>query len=136
MSYRSYLCSRGFIRKNTGAEVCLINRSIYQSLKKKSWTLSLMSLNEKSLTGIDGPKTSSLGYVILQLSFNIKVVRQSVPFVVVDDTDMPCCAVLGANFLYTNRIVVDFQNLEMRMNIESGNASGCIPLKGIVPKPG
>ena len=90
---------------DTGAEVSILSKSAFETCKEFNCDLELLNCTSK-LCGLRKEKTSALGYVNLNLNMlfdNDKVL----PFAVVEDSSIPCCLILGANFLLHSNTNLD-----------------------------
>ena len=106
---------------DTGAQVSLIGDDTLRLLKQRNPNLKIMNFSGKLLAGVSGVTTEILGYVNLRLTICNLVFPCGVPFAVVKSSDIPFCAVVGANFLIANNIVIDFQTFQMHVE----NPAGC-----------
>jgi transposase InsO family protein len=93
---------------DTGAQVSLISDRICRLLREEDSSLVVHDIVDRSVSGINNSKTSVLGILNLKPRMLEFEVREIIPFAVVNEADMPCCCILGANFLARNEIVVDF----------------------------
>ena len=59
------------------------------------------------LTGIGDIQTGVLGYVVIKLKL-FGHIMEDVPLAVVHGLSLPCCFLLGENFLTINKLEVDF----------------------------
>lgn len=114
---------------DTGAQVSLLNRSISEIIISRCPALTILEVSNNVVTGIDGSKTMALGYLVLQLSLEDKMLECPMPLLIVNDSDIPCCAILGANFLRMNRIIVNFRDFLLHIGCESGYVVN-VPLAG------
>jgi hypothetical protein len=94
---------------DTGAQVSLLTDEAYNLLLQKSACIDFRPLTDQAVNGIEGTATELLGYVNLQLSWCGSQCRETLPFAVVKASDLPCCMILGANFIVRNKLVLDFQ---------------------------
>jgi hypothetical protein len=92
---------------DTGAQVSLVSEDTFKLLKRKDKSLILHEAGEV-LTGIDRAETPILGIIEMRLALLGTPVKSTIPFAVVRTRDMPCCCILGANFLSLNEFTVDF----------------------------
>ena len=60
-----------------------------------------------------------MGYVNLKLNISEFQLSYPIPFVV-DENKIPCCSILGANFLSHNNVVLDFASGSLGVNNDSG----------------
>jgi len=90
---------------DTGAQVSLVGRTVYESLLN---TLASIEISECSyeLIGIGQGNSSVLGTVML--SVQIDCITKEFCFGVVEDSCIPCCFVLGANFIVDGKLELDF----------------------------
>ena len=110
---------------DTGAEVSVLSQSICEKLREQDESLRLEASDCEHVNGINGEETGIFG--ILKFKFCIlDVEMRGLPFAVVSDVAMPCCAILGANFLSQNGVVVDCHRGEMLVKDEGGEL--CYPL--------
>lgn len=115
---------------DTGAQVSLLREGVFEQLKQQCGGLNRSDLSGKFIAGIDGSKTEALGYVILSINFDENTSRCPMPFVIVADNVMPCCAILGANFLIANQITLNFKEFSMSMPSPSGETDVFVNLQG------
>ena len=95
------------VMMDTGAEVSVLSESIYKKLREQDENLQLEESDCQHVNGINGEETGILG--ILKLRFGILAVEMGVlPFAVLTNVVMPCCAISGANFLSQNEVIIDF----------------------------
>ena len=99
---------------DTGSQICLITDKVYRLLNDNDSTLTLRSAYHETVAGINNTETRILGVVDLKPSLFDIPVQHSIPFAVVRHADMPCCCILGANFLSVSQITVDFHKSILR----------------------
>jgi hypothetical protein len=95
---------------DTGAQVSLIGEDTVKLLIQNEPNLKIHDLDANLSPGISGGKTKVLGYVELKLQISYCIFDIPVPFAIVKTCEVPCCAILGANYLIANRISVEFGN--------------------------
>ena len=91
---------------DTGAQVSLMGLQVYEDLKEAG-VISEKKDCGSILNGIDKSKTKVLCYAEVNLEINGCSTRRQ-PFAVIDDDSIPCCFLLGANFLVINNLEIDF----------------------------
>ena len=92
---------------DTGAEVSLINYHTYSHLVQIDNAKFTMKSTTSKLIGMNNEKENILGYVEL----NINIFNETcdkLPFAIVKDGSIPCCILLGANFIRNNNLELDF----------------------------
>ena len=96
---------------DTGAEVSVLSESVWKSGLERDPELMLQECQNK-LSGFRKQKTNILGFVNLKLKlFSIQTDKdEALPFAVVKDKAIPCCLILGENFLSIKNIVLDCGN--------------------------
>ena len=96
---------------DTGAQICLLSEKVWNILKLKNPCLNLLDGTGNILNGIDKSQSTVLGIVELQLSILDFLPKSSLPFAVIKEADIPCCCVIGANFLSKNELIIDYNDL-------------------------
>ena len=91
---------------DTGAQVSLMSMNVYERLIKVEPGLELKSC-DSMLIGVGSSREKPLGYVEVCLFMN-GTMTECMPFAVVKTESIPCCFLLGANFLAKNRLEIDF----------------------------
>lgn len=95
---------------DTGAQVSLIGEDTVKLLVQREPHLQVRDFSGNLLSGISGGKSEVVGYVELKLSIAEQDFDIPVPFAIVKTCELPCCAILGANYLIANEISVEFWN--------------------------
>ena len=105
---------------DTGSQISAISESTWNAIKENS--NAIMETDDiEYLEGIGKSRTEVLGVVHLNLqTMGIKFDKE-IPLAVVKDENIPVCAILGANFLKLNRIVLNFDENEMFVPSIEGN---------------
>jgi len=111
---------------DTGAQISLLSMSALKLLSSKNVHLNFRALDGKAVNGISGTETKLLGVVDLQPSLLGCPIDEPLPFAVISADDMPCCAILGANFIVRSKLVLDFN--ERFMKFDSGAGRLDVPL--------
>ena len=93
---------------DTGAQASLITESVWNKCKANNPTLVLEQPFNEVLEGIGEFNTGILGIVNLKVNLLEISLDKEMPFAVVKDNYLPCCSILGANFIKENKIVLDF----------------------------
>ena len=94
---------------DTEAQVSLFDRNTYELLSRDT-DLRLVDSNGRMVKGIDNSLTKVIGVVELQLSVLDVKMDSYTSFAVVDNGLMPCCCLLGLDFMRDNNFTLDFQN--------------------------
>ena len=93
---------------DTGAQVSVISEDTWNRLKLVDDSLELRQCSDGVLQGIGGNSTGIVGIADLQLSLLDSELQFAVPFAVVRADAMPCCCILGINFLFINDVTLDY----------------------------
>jgi hypothetical protein len=115
---------------DTGSQVSLIGQGIVESLKEDNQGLEFDEVENNVVVGIDGTKTTLKGAVQFDCKIQGFEMTERVPFAIVKDDDMPCCCLLGANFLIRNRILLDCHNLCIAFKNSDERCITCAVKKG------
>ena len=99
---------------DTGAQVCLISKSIINEMRDGAIKVEMRPCRD-SLHGLGNNKERVMGFVELSLKLN-GLKAEVTPFAVVEDGSIPCCVILGANFILNNKITIDFSKDMLVMN--------------------
>ena len=91
---------------DTGAQVSLISKGVYGAVKEER-NLQ-MTERKEGIVGISRNRTDVAGIVFIRVKLLSYEVENSVPFAIIEDGRMPCCCLLGANFLSSNNITIDY----------------------------
>lgn len=91
---------------DTGAQVSLVNERVVNEMMESGHELEIRQ-SSSALVGLDRGKQGIKGYVVLELSIYERQVGP-MPFAVVSEDAMPCCFLLGANFIKRNNVGIDF----------------------------
>ena len=94
---------------DTGAQVSLINLQTYNDIKQLNNGHFEMKSSSNRLIGMNNQVENTLGHVELSIIINEQSCNK-VPFAIVNDDSIPCCVLLGANFIIRNDIEMDFCN--------------------------
>ena len=105
-------CICGII--DTGAMINAVNESTYRGLLERG-LVTHHELNGNLSGLVCGVTVNILGFVDVtpKIEENLFV---SSPFAIIRDNEIPCCAILGANFLDENDLVVDLCNYRLILN--------------------
>ena len=93
---------------DTGAEVCLLNESLASIFKAKNPLIQTESARKEVIGGIGNVKIPVSTIIHLKLELAGVEFEEAVPFAVVEDDAMPCCSIIGSNFIKRNKIIVDY----------------------------
>ena len=91
---------------DTGAQVSVIDEEVWEKIRRGDE--ELRNPVPKELHGMGGASTSVIGTVCLQLKDANDKLFCKMPFAVVKNSGIPCCLLLGLNFLSMNRSSLDF----------------------------
>ena len=91
---------------DTGAQICLINETSFN--KVKTGNEIVHDTPGVTVVGLGGKTFSIVGFVNLRLSSNMELLNTEYPFAIVPDIALPCCVLLGINFLVNFKFVLDF----------------------------
>ena len=111
---------------DTGAQVSLVSDRVYKLINEDDNNIVLEDVIDRNVKGINSSETAINGYVKLRPRILNLEVKSTTPFAVIKENDMPCCCILGANFLVNNGIVIDF--IKDNINIENEDSSLIYPL--------
>jgi len=113
---------------DTGSQICLIKDSVIEQLKQRGIEIECRdsSENTDTVVAIDGSKTEVTKSAELHSSI-LGIKMKSVAFAVVEENVMPCCCLIGANFLVENELVVDYFNKCLLFS--NGHSNYSYPLK-------
>ena len=92
---------------DTGAEVSLITRSAVHRMMETEPELQIVECENK-LRGIGGVKTEIEGCIYLDFDLFGIDVEGKLPFAVMDCEAIPCCFLLGANFIRRTDLIIDY----------------------------
>ena len=81
---------------DSGAQVSLISQSMWKRVTNGEANLNATT---STLRGITGQKTNFLGTADLRITFGNGEELESFPFAIVRDEMLPCCLLVGLNFL-------------------------------------
>ena len=95
---------------DTGAQVSLITEEVWNHLKEINKDLKFDIVDE-TLVGVGNQTNKIIGVTELKLKILNIEVDKAVPFAIVRTESLPWCALLGLNFLKSNHIILDFENL-------------------------
>ncbi|XP_047740946.1 uncharacterized protein LOC125179330 [Hyalella azteca] len=95
---------------DTGSQVSVISKDLWERIYKANTNLVFEEGQEKSLGGIGSNLTEILGIVKLKPKLMEIDIKEDTPFAVIETSAMPCCCILGANFLNRNNIILDFRS--------------------------
>ena len=99
---------------DTGAQVSLMSERVYGELVERGSEAQLEGCRS-ILVGVGRNREEILGVVRVTLVLNGQEC-DNMPFAVVRESSLPCCLLLGANFLSRNHISLDFQSNMITMN--------------------
>lgn len=93
---------------DTGAQISIMGVDVCEALKQEGNIIDFKTLDNKNVIGLNGGKAPIRAIVVVKLKLLSLELKEPTLFAVVDDDAIPCCAVLGANFLVSNNIILDF----------------------------
>lgn len=99
---------------DTGSQVCIITDKMFTLIKENNPNISLRNAYNHRVAGINSNETRIIGVVDLEPCLSDQRVLHSIPFAVVKEIDLPCCCILGVNFLSRAKITVDFDHSVLR----------------------
>ena len=100
---------------DTGAQVSVIDEEIWNEIKKDEM---VEDSNWRQLSGMSGGVTEIIGVVKLKLAVS-DMILEPFTFVIVKQSKLPCCILLGLNFLKHNKANIDFNSGYLHFNDES-----------------
>ena len=89
-----------------GSQVCLVRQEVIDEIREAGGEL-VVDESIIKLVGIEGECENSINCVMLVLDLHGHK-SETMPFAVVKDTAIPCCFLLGANYMKENNIEMDF----------------------------
>ena len=90
---------------DTGAQVSVIDELCWEKIKEGMEEIEVVNL--RKLKGLGGAKTDVIGSVELEIQIGLAtMVKHS--FVIVKGSGLPCCILLGLNFLLENQLLLNF----------------------------
>lgn len=90
---------------DTGAQVSVIDVTTWNKIKSDDDELELSS--QKILVGMSGGSTEVVGVAKIKLEINNQN-TDAFPFAIVQDSNLPCCLLLGLNYLKENKSIINF----------------------------
>ena len=102
---------------DTGAQVSLMCEETYLQLKSNMFEIELKRCMD-SLVGVNKQEERILGFVTTTIEIH-GVKSKEMPFAVVKKGAIPCCLVLGANFLVENSLELDFGKNLLAFNVDN-----------------
>ena len=97
---------------DTGAQCSVITSSVVEKIQQANEQIASITEYKGCLKGIGKGKTEIMGVISLRLKM-LEREFEIAPFAIVEDENMPCCAILGANFITKNNILIDFKDQEI-----------------------
>ena len=97
---------------DTGAQVSIVGKDVIDELLRDGSQLELQN-SQSTLIGFGKSKETVIEYVTLRLTI-LGFKSKSMPFAIISDASIPCCFLLGANFIQTNSIEMNFHSSQMR----------------------
>lgn len=91
---------------DTGAQVSLMSEDVYNQLMDEGVRIRLKE-SDKILYGIGNRPTDIIGVGYIKFVFFGNIESQDIPFAIVNKTSLPCCLLLGLNFIKLNKINID-----------------------------
>ena len=101
---------------DTGAQISLISSKVFHLIKGRNPNLQLIDVTNQTIGGINNSETSIIGVINLKPTIFDLPLTQETPFAVVKAVDLPCCCILGANFLSQCDVIVDFCDNVLKVN--------------------
>uniref|UniRef100_A0A6A7FN12 RNA-directed DNA polymerase n=1 Tax=Hirondellea gigas TaxID=1518452 RepID=A0A6A7FN12_9CRUS len=92
---------------DSGAQVSLISETAWNIIKSNNKEIEMVKCNSR-LSGVGNFQTKVLGLVKLKLKLINTDTEEEFPFAIVEESLIPCCCVLGINFIKANKIILDF----------------------------
>jgi hypothetical protein len=102
-----------------GAQISLITESRWRDLKNEDNRLRLCNSNNKIL-GVANSQANILGYAQIKLNIMTDTESVEIPFAIVKDSTIPCCVVLGINYIKRNAIIIDYENKRLVQTTSTG----------------
>ena len=99
---------------DTGAQVSLVAKSVVDSLLKDDLQVELKD-SQDILVGLGNHQSKIIGIVMLKMKILSVEINTESPFAVVDDSCIPCCFLLGSNFIKENNIQINFAKGEIKI---------------------
>ena len=100
-----------------GSQVCLVQRKVVEEIQEAGGEVSLEDAVIR-LVGIGRDGENSINYAVMALEFHGRP-SEPLPFAIMKDQAIPCCFLLGANFIRQNDIVMDFEVSSISLNGET-----------------
>ena len=99
---------------DSGAQVCLVSNDTWNKVKKGDEIVH--DAEGTSILGLGNRSSNVVGWVNMKLKYSDDCVLSEFPFAIVRDSILPCCLLLGLNFL--NKFVsnVNFSNNTISLN--------------------
>ena len=120
LSYNSYsLCTL----IDTGAQICLISNDTWDKIKVGSETVC--DAKGASILGLGGESSNIVGFVYLKLICSGDSLPSEFPFAIVPNSILPCCLLLGINFLTNFKSIINFSNDTILLN-EASYSMSCV----------
>ena len=91
---------------DTGAQVSILSETAFRTCAAINRKLSLLDCTSR-LRGLKNERTTIVGYCNVDLSLFFPDIQKSLPFAIVKDCSIPCCVILGSNFLVQHDITLD-----------------------------
>lgn len=105
---------------DAGSQISLIKESIVQQLIPLG-KITLRSLPDYStVKAIDGSIMELSSYLEVECCLSASKLVKRVPFAIVPDEALPCCALVGTNFLEANNMVMDYRSNCLIFETEEG----------------
>ena len=119
--FKTYVVSVGHVvfcgLVDTGAQGSVLTERVWSKMKEQDNTLELEP-TDAVLKGLGNAKKHVIGIVKLKLNMVGVPLEEETPFAVVENESIPCCSILGANFIARNNLILDFHNLVITNNNE------------------
>ena len=104
---------------DTGAQVSVISNNLWEKLENDNFSLIKEECTGQYIAGIGSKRIEVIGIAHLKPRLLDIEVDHSIPFAILVDDCMPCCCILGTNFMTKNKIVMDFnENVLYSVNFQ------------------
>ena len=97
---------------DTGAQISLVGKSVIESSSETNERLEIKE-SQDILVGLGSYQSKVEGVVMLKTKILGLETKIDSPFAIVDDKSIPCCFLLGSNFIKDNDIHINFANEEI-----------------------
>jgi len=101
---------------DTGAQISLISDRALEMIRQSDPEVAVRPASDKTVIGLNKSVTHILGVIDLKPAIFGIVVEHSCPFAVVRQEALPCCFIIGANFISANAISLNFCEPRLQMS--------------------